>query len=62
MDALRAAAMLLGIVYHAALSFSLGEGWLVQDPKQSRALYVFQAFVHGFRMQLFMLLSGFLGV
>jgi fucose 4-O-acetylase-like acetyltransferase len=59
LDALRAAAMLLGIAYHAALSFSLGEGWLVQDPKQSRALYVFQAFVHGFRMQLFMLLSGF---
>jgi hypothetical protein len=51
--------MLLGIAYHAALSFSLGAGWVVQDPRQSKALYIFQAFVHGFRMQLFMLVSGF---
>jgi hypothetical protein len=59
LDALRAAAMLLGVAYHSALSFSLGSGWVVQDVRQSKALYVFQAFVHGFRMQLFMLLSGF---
>jgi hypothetical protein len=51
--------MLLGIAYHAALSFSLGAGWIVQDISQSKALYIFQAFVHGFRMQLFMVLSGF---
>ncbi len=59
LDALRAAAMLLGIAYHAALSFSLGDGWIVRDVSQSKALYLFQAFVHGFRMQLFMILSGF---
>ncbi len=51
--------MLLGIAYHAALSFSLGAGWIVQDLSQSKALYIFQSFVHGFRMQLFMVLSGF---
>lgn len=51
--------MLLGIAYHVSLSFSLGPGWVVQDVNQSKVLYVFQAFVHGFRMQLFMLLSGF---
>jgi hypothetical protein len=51
--------MLLGIAYHAALSFSLGTGWIVQDVDQSKPLYIFQAFVHGFRMQLFMVLSGF---
>ncbi len=51
--------MLLGIGYHVALSFSLGSGWIVQDVHQSKALYIFQAFVHGFRMQLFMVLSGF---
>jgi hypothetical protein len=51
--------MLLGIAYHAALSFSLGAGWIVQDVDQSKPLYIFQAFVHGFRMQLFMVLSGF---
>jgi hypothetical protein len=59
LDALRTAAMLLGIAYHAALSFSLGAGWFVQDISQSKALYIFQSFVHGFRMQLFMVLSGF---
>lgn len=59
LDALRAAAMLLGIAYHVALSFSLGDGWIVRDVSQSKALYIFQAFVHGFRMQLFMILSGF---
>jgi len=51
--------MLLGVAFHVSLSFSLGPGWVVQDVSQSKVLYVFQAFVHGFRMQLFMLLSGF---
>ena len=59
LDALRAAAMLLGIAYHVALSFALGPMWMVSDVSQSKVAYVFQAFVHGFRMQLFMLVSGF---
>ncbi len=59
LDALRAAAMLLGVAYHAALSFALGASWMVRDPSQSRALYFFENWVHGFRMPLFMLLSGF---
>ncbi|MFM7101162.1 MAG: ankyrin repeat domain-containing protein, partial [Verrucomicrobiota bacterium] len=59
LDALRAAAMLLGIVYHAALSFALGFPWMVQDDSQVQGLFVLQAWVHGFRMQLFMLVSGF---
>jgi len=29
LDALRAAAMLIGIFYHAALSFSIGFPWIV---------------------------------
>lgn len=59
LDALRAAAMLLGIVYHAALSFAIGDAWMVRDVRQSKALFVFQDFVHGFRMPLFILVSGF---
>lgn len=59
LDALRAAAMLLGIVYHAALSFAAGFTWLVEDRMQSTWAFVFQAFVHGFRMPLFFLISGF---
>lgn len=59
LDALRAAAMLLGIVFHVSLSFALGLAWVVQDVSQSKVVYLFQACVHGFRMPLFMLLSGF---
>jgi len=59
LDALRAAAMLLGVVYHASLSFAEGAGWMVHDDAQGKAGYVFQAFVHGFRMPLFILVSGF---
>ena len=51
--------MLLGIAYHVALSFALGFPWTVHDVSQSKFAYIFQAFVHGFRMQLFMLVSGF---
>ena len=59
LDALRAAAMLLGIAYHAALSFAIAFPWLVQDVSQNKAFFIFQASTHGFRMQLFFLISGF---
>lgn len=59
LDALRAFAMLLGIFYHAALSLASGFPWFVQDASSSRAMYVFQAAVHGFRMPLFFIVSGF---
>ncbi|MCR9292970.1 MAG: acyltransferase family protein [bacterium] len=58
LDALRAIAMLLGIVLHAALSFA-PLPWPVQDSQQSNAYYVLFAFIHGFRMPLFFMLSGF---
>jgi hypothetical protein len=59
LDALRASAMLLGIFYHASLSVALGFPWFVQDASASRAMYIFQAAVHGFRMPLFFIVSGF---
>ncbi|MFN0129329.1 MAG: acyltransferase family protein [Verrucomicrobiales bacterium] len=59
LDALRAAAMLIGIIYHVSLSFALGFPWMVQDVVQAKWPFIFQAWVHGFRMQLFMLVSGF---
>lgn len=58
LDALRAFAMLLGIALHASLSFS-GIPWTVQDSQQNPLFGIFMASVHGFRMQLFFLLSGF---
>ncbi|MFN5392554.1 MAG: acyltransferase family protein, partial [Planctomycetota bacterium] len=59
LDALRASAMILGIIYHGALSLALGFPWVVQDPSASQPLYVFQSWVHGFRMHLFFIISGF---
>lgn len=50
--------MLLGIVLHAALSFA-PIPWTVQDSQQSDVYYVLFACIHGFRMPLFFMLSGF---
>lgn len=58
LDALRACAMLLGIALHASMAYSTF-GWAVTDPSESKIFdWLFFA-VHGFRMQLFFLLSGF---
>jgi peptidoglycan/LPS O-acetylase OafA/YrhL len=60
LDALRAVAMLLGIALHGALAYvPLPEGgWPVRDVSHE-AFAVFLASVHGFRMPLFFLISGF---
>ena len=58
LDALRAFAMLLGIALHAALSFT-GGPWMVQDSRTSGVFQVLVSAVHGFRMPLFFVLSGF---
>jgi peptidoglycan/LPS O-acetylase OafA/YrhL len=60
LDALRGFAMLLGVALHASLSFFPGF-WVAVDSKadsDSRFDDFFHA-VHGFRMPLFFLLSGF---
>ena len=59
LDALRAFAMLLGIALHTALSFIPSLPWSVQDTKQDGGFHMFFFAVHGFRMPLFFLLSGF---
>ncbi|MBE7504257.1 MAG: acyltransferase family protein [Verrucomicrobiales bacterium] len=59
LDALRASAMLLGIAFHAALSFAAGLPWLVQDKSRNLAFLLFEQACHGFRMPLFFLVSGF---
>ena len=58
LDALRAVAMLLGIVLHAGLSFTLFP-WPVQDTQQSGFFWLLFAATHGFRMPVFFVLSGF---
>ncbi len=61
LDALRAVAMLLGIVLHGALSFIPGVGmfWGVQDIASRPWFGVLNSSIHGWRMPLFFLVSGF---
>ncbi len=60
LDALRGFAMVLGIALHASLSFFPGF-WVVEDVTADNDVYFDEFFygVHGFRMPLFFLLSGF---
>ena len=58
LDALRSFAMLLGVALHAALSF-VPFPWPVRDVERSDVLVLLIVAVHGFRMPLFFLLSGY---
>lgn len=59
LDALRGVAMLLGIVLHAALAYLPGIPWPVHDARQAPWLGLVVVAIHGFRMPLFFLVSGF---
>jgi len=61
MDNLRALAMLLGVVFHAALAYSprLSESWFTSDQQNSVLLEFSVYFLHLFRMPLFFFISGF---
>ena len=58
LDALRAFAMFLGVALHAALPF-VTDGWAIRDPQKDEQLGLFTTWIHGFRMPLFILVSGF---
>ena len=58
LDALRAFAMLLGIALHGALSF-LPIPWPVRDGQQQELFGWLVSAVHGFRMPVFFVMSGF---
>ena len=61
LDALRAIAMLLGIVLHGLMPFiGLPEFiFPIQDVSQMPVLGMILSGIHGFRMPLFFLISGF---
>lgn len=61
LDALRAAALGLGIVLHSLLPFVPGGFWLVTDSVTSEAAGVPVTVIHLFRMVLFMMLAGYFG-
>ena len=37
----------------------IGEGWAVRDPEQHEAFALILAVIHGFRLPLFFMISGF---
>jgi peptidoglycan/LPS O-acetylase OafA/YrhL len=60
LDAVRAFALLLGIVFHASLSFlPIFIGWAVMDVSTSPVVSAFMLVSHSFRMELFFLIAGF---
>ena len=60
LDALRAFAMMLGLVLHGLISFMVFPFWPAQDVRQHPEVCgTIVAMIHGFRMPLFFLLSGF---
>ena len=60
LDALRGYAMLLGIVLHGLMSFIVIPFWPAQDRYQSTEVVgAILLFIHGFRLPLFFLISGF---
>jgi peptidoglycan/LPS O-acetylase OafA/YrhL len=61
LDAVRAGALLLGVVFHATMSFVPGQQiWMVRDA-ESPLLGVLFFVSHVFRMSLFFLIAGFFG-
>lgn len=62
LDAVRAFALILGIVFHAALSFMpFFIGWAVMDVSTSPLAAMFVVASHSFRMEVFFLIAGFFG-
>jgi peptidoglycan/LPS O-acetylase OafA/YrhL len=59
LDAVRAFALLLGIVFHSSLSFAPYLEWAVMDPANSLIVAGFALVSHSFRMHLFFLIAGF---
>lgn len=60
LDAVRAIALILGIVFHASLSFMpIFIGWAVMDISTSNIVRYFVLISHSFRMELFFLIAGF---
>ncbi|HET6208315.1 MAG TPA: acyltransferase family protein, partial [Terracidiphilus sp.] len=60
LDATRALALLLGVLFHASLSFSpVFSGWAVQDVSTGPLIPMFVTVSHSFRMETFFLMAAF---
>jgi peptidoglycan/LPS O-acetylase OafA/YrhL len=62
LDALRASALLLGVLLHAAMAYlPIPTGWAVRDASTNVLFSIFVLVVHSFRLEIFFLLAGFFG-
>ena len=62
LDAVRGGVLILGVFFHATLSFLPGEQmWIVMDASRSVELSVLFFVLHTFRMTVFFVLAGFFG-
>ena len=60
LDAVRGFALLLGVVFHAALAFLPGpQAWLVMEESRSTAIAAMAFPLHMFRLTIFFLIAGF---
>ncbi len=60
LDAVRGFALILGIIFHASLSFMpVFIGWAVMDISTSNVMSTFVLISHSFRMEVFFLIAGF---
>lgn len=60
LDAVRSFALILGVIFHASLSFMpIFIGWAVMDISTSDFVSIFVLINHSFRMELFFLIAGF---
>ena len=62
LDAVRGGVLILGVFFHATLSFLPGaQMWIVMDQSRSVELSVLFFVLHIFRMTVFFVLAGFFG-
>ncbi|MBU2918702.1 acyltransferase family protein [Psychrosphaera sp. F3M07] len=60
LDGVRAFALILGVFFHASLSFMpMFIGWAVMDISTSEVVSIFVLISHSFRMELFFLIAGY---
>lgn len=59
MDVMRSVLMLLGIVLHASLIFSVSSTWAITDPEPSIIFNAIKESITSFRMPAFFIVSGF---
>lgn len=59
LDNLRSFALLLGILFHVSIVYSDEIKYAIQNNERSYLLSYFCYFIHGFRMPLFFMISGF---